>query len=454
MQKRQRRFAFLKYMAKSLKKFRLYYFFKYFVFRASAKHFFFKKFSKQLYYSLKKKEAPAQDNFLNSAGLTNISLDLPFSYFLIWAFHRPERLRLKKPKIYKAYSKINFKTLFKYHKEMRYFLDFRRSKRWRFLKMQRAIKKGFHIDWDFLLNFLIDKFFFKYNVDTKYFLIFVLFFKDLQFKSVFNRQIGLFTYIPAEERFLASFAKNFLEYQKDPFSEKIIEDFQYVNCLHFLVPFGAIKVNHLLMTNDHVTAIFLAKYFAIKLYTGHTFRDMLNPVVKELKRIVFSTIQPHHKMFFVDRNKTLNFLTYRSSLFKFIIFKNFSLYKILFIKFFKDNHSFFNFYILWFFIFFFFELADNYFFLVSLSKSFFFKKQAYNLFFNYDFRAFSRKIFNFFLLVFLNFSKNKKIYFRAIFDEIFLNFNVIFNEVSYFSIDVANVKAANFFYNQALIFNH
>jgi hypothetical protein len=34
------------------------------------------------------------------------------------------------------------------------------------------------INWDLLINFLINKFFFKYNVDTKYFLVFLLFFKD------------------------------------------------------------------------------------------------------------------------------------------------------------------------------------------------------------------------------------------------------------------------------------
>lgn len=34
-----------------------------------------------------------------------------------------------------------------------------------------------------MVNFLIDKFFFKYNVDIKYFLVFVLFFKDFFFNS-------------------------------------------------------------------------------------------------------------------------------------------------------------------------------------------------------------------------------------------------------------------------------
>lgn len=45
-------------------------------------------------------------------------------------------------------------------------------------------------------------------------------------------------------------------------------------------------------------------------------------------------------------------------------------------------------------------------------------------------------------------------YFKSIFDELFLNFNIIFNAVDYFHIDVENIKAANFFYNQVLIFNY
>lgn len=40
------------------------------------------------------------------------------------------------------------------------------------------------------MSYLIDKFFLKYNVDVKYFLIFVLFFKDLIFSNKFKSGYG------------------------------------------------------------------------------------------------------------------------------------------------------------------------------------------------------------------------------------------------------------------------
>ena len=66
----------------------------------------------------------------------------------------------------------------------------RKDLEWK-IKLRKTLKpyvsnffKNFSsINWDFLINFLIDKFFFKYNVDVKYFLVFVLFFKDFFFNS-------------------------------------------------------------------------------------------------------------------------------------------------------------------------------------------------------------------------------------------------------------------------------
>jgi len=46
------------------------------------------------------------------------------------------------------------------------------------------------INWDLLINFLINKFFFKYNVDTKYFLVFLLFFKDFFLNSFLSSSLS------------------------------------------------------------------------------------------------------------------------------------------------------------------------------------------------------------------------------------------------------------------------
>jgi hypothetical protein len=123
-------------------------------------------------------------------------------------------------------------------------------------------------------------------------------------------------------------------------------DYSLQPIFYRMVPFEDIKISTLLIDNDGVTALFLAKYFAIKFATGHSFRDVINPVVKDLRRLVFKTLFPSKKLFYVDVTRTGNFLSYRSFLFKKLLFKNFLLYKILYIKFYKNYSSFFNFYML------------------------------------------------------------------------------------------------------------
>lgn len=92
--------------------------------------------------------------------------------------------------------------------------------------------------------------------------------------------------------------------------------------------------------------MFIAKYFAIKFSTGHTFRDIVNPVVKDLKRIVVKTVFLTHSRLRINVEKLSNFLTFRSFTFKKLLFKNFLLYKSLSIKLFYLFSSFFNFYLL------------------------------------------------------------------------------------------------------------
>jgi hypothetical protein len=131
-------------------------------------------------------------------------------------------------------------------------------------------------------------------------------------------------------------------------------DFCLQPFLYRLLPFFNYKISSFIINNDNVTALFLAKYFAIKFSTGHTFRDIINPVVKDLKRVVLRNIYLPHLKLKVDISKMSNFLSYRSFIFKKLLFKNALLYKNLNIKFLFFNGSFFNFYILLYFRFFFF----------------------------------------------------------------------------------------------------
>jgi len=97
----------------------------------------------------------------------------------------------------------------------------------------------------------------------------------------------------------------------------------------------------------------LAKFFAIRFYIGNPVKLVVNPVMRELRKIVGKSLFFNKKIFYVDKNRVFNFLTYRSSLFKYFVFKNFSLYRILYVKIFRKNFSFFNFYLIWFLSFFF-----------------------------------------------------------------------------------------------------
>jgi hypothetical protein len=123
-------------------------------------------------------------------------------------------------------------------------------------------------------------------------------------------------------------------------------DFSLQPILYKMVPFENIKIFSYLINNNQVTALFLAKYFAIKFYTGHTFRDIVNPVVKDLKRIVVRTLYLFHKLLHVNVEKMSRFLNYRSFFFKRFLFKNFLIFKIFSVRFFFSRSSFFNFYIL------------------------------------------------------------------------------------------------------------
>lgn len=290
----------------------------------------------------------------------------------------------------------------------------------------------------------------------KYLLLFLLFFKDLYFRKILTK-FSLYRKFNNITQYynstVSSLARSFMDIYHN-FSSDSLKDFSYELVLYQLVPFDNIKVTHFLIGNKHVTAIFLAKYFAIRLFIGQNLKSLVNPVVKELKRLIFNSLNPYAKLRYLDRSRMLNFLTYRSSLFKYIIFKNFCFYKISFIKNYKNFKSFYNFYLLWFFCFFYFEVPNNSFFFIGLCKSFFFRKHSYNLFFNNNFNTIYKNVFNFFSLVILNFSKTRFIYFRQIFDELFNSLNLILFHLEYFNLEFSGYKVAAIFFNKALIYHY
>ena len=132
------------------------------------KSFFFKRNNSKISlnnFQKSKSKSFLIDNFFISS----------FYFFIVWIFNTESKFRLKKKSQIGNYM-LQFLESTDWEKE-----NIRRFQLRRFLKNKRFYKKGskflgkfFFLNWNFLISFLIDKFFFKYNVDIKYFLIFIL----------------------------------------------------------------------------------------------------------------------------------------------------------------------------------------------------------------------------------------------------------------------------------------
>ena len=306
----------------------------------------------------------------------------------------------------------------------------------------------------------IDKFsfnwFFKYFsfnslnsfVDMKYLLIIILLFqviikglKDYSFSDHFliTEKISVFFRLFAEEDFLR---KRFV------FFEHFFSKF---------IPLLKFHVHPFVIDNDEVTAIFIAKYFAIKLSTGHSVRFLVNGVSGDLRSILFlelgnEVIPPRYNNVFSG-----SFLRYKSLVLKLYILKSFLLYKKLSLKSFFLNNTWFNFYLIWFFVWIvitFVKFGLN--FLNGISKIFFFRRNSFNFFLNYDFRILSFDLNNMFDNLYKNiFNPNRNSFlFSHIFDELFSNYNIILNYNFSLSLEVTAFKAANIFFNRLLTYHY
>jgi hypothetical protein len=191
------KFSNLFLKSKFLRKSRLYFFFKFYF---KSKKFLSAFFSKSSFF---------RNNFNNSsvpffskknAFFFERNMEIPLNFFLIWVFFKNIR-NLKRRFVSRKFLRYmrKKKSLILNRKALRILdLAYRYDKAWRY-RMRRGLRpyvsnvlKNFSsINWDFLVNFLIDKFFFKYNVDIKYFLVFVLFFKDFFSHSFLGHSLNV-----------------------------------------------------------------------------------------------------------------------------------------------------------------------------------------------------------------------------------------------------------------------
>lgn len=207
--------------------------------------------------------------------------------------------------------------------------------------------------------------------------------------------------------------------------------------IKFLVPMFTCKVAVFLLSNDSLTARFLATFIAKRLVQGYSLRQVLSPVLKDLYTVALTTNMP--KSFFATRVGLKGHLEYRKSFLKSFIVRHIFIYKQLFFRSYKNKRSWFSFALLAFF--FYFRKRLRYVFrfrlfkhkkmcLLGVSKCFFLQRACFLFFFNYDFSMVVNNfsyVFNeiFYLLAFGRTSVSS-IYFFFIVDDLFSNFNVIF----------------------------
>lgn len=193
--KKSRLFFFFSFLRKR----RNFYFLVYKKFNLYSKYL--SKFRPKIFYDFSKKMTIGSSNFFISF----------FYIFLTWVFRKlpkknswrilRKKLRIprkdmgnwknfeweRRDRIKRLVHKRRRFRSFRFRRKMR---RLKRGKSFKLNKRMRKftskfMKRFFYINWDFLVSFIIDNFFFKYNVDVKYFLIFILFFKDFNFTQRF-----------------------------------------------------------------------------------------------------------------------------------------------------------------------------------------------------------------------------------------------------------------------------
>ena len=352
-------------------------------------------------------------------------------------FKRRAKIIRRKKKYWKRY-KIKTKTKHKHkhkHKGLR----------------KIFLRKLFKPNWDFLINYISERFFFNHHIDTKYLSIFLLLFKDFGTLNPFLRSNGKSSRKRANA-FRQRYILNLIELHKG-ISPKSFTDTSLEPILLRIVPFDNIKINFFSINNDHITALFLARYFALKVGVGHGFRATVSPVAKDLTRVIRMTLYPFRKSHALDRERMFKFFAYRNSFLKICLSRIFSLSKNFSLK---GFHFFSNFLLpssLRFFIFLRkFSLEESM--LLGLSKIFFLRKHIYNFFFVYETAAFIGRIFKFFASVSLKFNYNNLVNLPNTMNDLFVYSTTIFIEKGSFGIEPSSLKIASFFFNQIITHNY
>lgn len=191
------------------------------------------------------------------------------------------------------------------------------------------------------------------------------------FKDVFFTASFLFFYNALSFRILSGVLLSFLK----------ILGLSYVS----------LKVNVFLLSNDTITASFLAKFIGRKFVQGYRYREVLSPIMHDLYKASRNVKAPKF-MLAASLQKEQFSKAYKNGIIKSFVLKFLYVYKRLYAKFFWLQGSWVNFYFYRFLAFFFKKFSLGLPMLLGFSKKFMFFKQGFLFFFNYDNALFSNNL--------------------------------------------------------------
>jgi hypothetical protein len=121
------------------------------------------------------------------------------------------------------------------------------------------------------------------------------------------------------------------------YSFRFFSDF-IVSTVGIVIPAVSVRVCIFLISNDTITASFLAAFIGKKIAQGYRYKEVVMPIVVDLYKV--SRRVKATKVGLVTKAVD-NFFSagYRSSIVKSFGSKFFSIYKRLYFKFFSQNHS-------------------------------------------------------------------------------------------------------------------
>ena len=230
----------------------------------------------------------------------------------------------------------------------------------------------------------------------------------------------------------------------------------------YLIPNVSVSFSSFIISNDNISAQFVAHFIGRKLLQGHRVRDVVRPIMKELYvRSRFIATSRLGALFF--NREHLITPEYQNSVIKSYALKFLTIYKRLFYRFFFSHCTWISLYFYDFLTFFFFRFVSYEKLLLGCCKSFMLRKHSFLFFFNLDYSYLNNNLCFVFNDIFFDFSSRRSagcsFFLFSVYDILFSNFSsIFFGQLSHTwqgtdTYDIA-FMATNVFFNRVVTFSY